>query len=174
LGTLPPKVLALGEKMEIFNSLRITIPMKIKLMSKIKDKIKDQGIITTNSYDRNYQLTEFIGFFIYFNSKLAKWKLILFDANDDVNCRICENKVSSRELGIHSYKCLIRKSFIDKIGKINQEVKVLADQGKSISHLYNKTHLGISFDLNAEKDDPKNHVNRLSRVMLIYAISLKI
>lgn len=81
------------------------------LRKSLKENISKEAIFTTDMMvHNNFSLNSFLGFYVYFNSRLAKWKKKLINVEQNVTCRMCEMSLDVKLLCEHTYECLEKLS----------------------------------------------------------------
>lgn len=93
--------------------------------SKIK-KLDTSEYLKVNKH-KKIKIENFLHLFLYFNSKLLRWKECFFEDEiiENTKCKICENEVKLKYLGMHSYTCAQRYSWTETIKDINIKLQEL-------------------------------------------------
>lgn len=101
---------------------------KERLKKKIgqKENFYISNLYYTFEGNKYTNLSKFENMFIYFNSKIIKWKeCYLEDEKEDIRCKICEKEIREKDLAMHSYICSHKFEWKEQVTFLNEEINAL-------------------------------------------------
>lgn len=98
------------------------------------------------------KIEKFLELFLYFNSKLLRWKETYFEREktEDFKCRICEKEVQLKFIPMHSYVCYQKVTWKENIKSVNLKFKECITSLNYLLVQYSKVDLEISSPLNVK------------------------